>query len=79
MFEKRILRNQKIVPHSVPSHTKYLFSKGSLVSLIFQIDGMSSVATISNTFTKPLTYNWDKHNFSINVQQDIDRLLVLKF
>ena len=30
-------------------------------------------------FTKPLTYNWDKHNFSINVQQDIDRSLVLKF
>ena len=40
---------------------------------------MCNVAAISNTFTKPLTYNWDKHNFSINLQQDIDRLLVLKF
>ena len=40
---------------------------------------MFNVAAIPDMFTKPLTHNWDKHNFSINVQQDIDRSLVLQF
>ena len=43
----------------------------------FQIDCTFNAAAISDT--KPLTYKWDKHNFSINVQQGIDRLLVLNF
>ena len=32
----------------------------------FQIDCTFNAAAISDT--KPLTYKWDKHNFSINVQ-----------
>ena len=42
-----------------------------------QIDCNFNVTAISDTFTKPLTYNWDKHKFSIHVQQDMGRLLVL--
>ena len=40
---------------------------------------MFKVAAISNMFTKPLTHNWDKYKFPKNVQQHIERLLVLKF